>query len=158
MNYDYLHETETVRFEADQPRSCRDLARILRRLGFTRHEDVFSLDRKGRIEPWEFSSWADVDMLLNGEETFNLGGQWDTVNLVYLLATLPREGISTFVTAATQVSESLGLPMKYKDQVVGAKELEEALNACADELEREVGEPGSQTVNIFIQSTYPRRQ
>lgn len=157
MNYDYLHESETVSLQTPSPRSCNELVPVLQTLGFTLHEDIFSLDRVGSIPPWQSSSWVDVDLFLRGTEINDLSAQWDTIKLVYLLATLPREGISTFVASATKLSGLLGLPMMYKDQVVSAKELEAAFNDCADELEREVADPGSETVAIFIESTYPRR-
>ncbi len=156
MKYDYLHESETVCLHANTPRPCNEVVSVLEELGFTLHEDIFTLDRAGSIPPWESSSWVHVDFFLGEKEIYDLSAQWDTIKLVYLLATIPREGISKFVASASRLSMSLGVPMTYKDRVVTEKELEAALNDCADELEREVADPGSETVAIFIESTYPR--
>jgi hypothetical protein len=47
--------------------------------------------------------------------------------------------------------------MTYRGKVVSAQQLTEALLDCADELRLNVGEPGTEPVAIFIESTYPRK-
>jgi hypothetical protein len=46
--------------------------------------------------------------------------------------------------------------MTYKGRVVSGQQLKQALSDCADELRLNVGEPGTESVAIYIESTYPR--
>lgn len=51
--YDYLHEVESVAFNSTDPRPMGEVHNILSALGFHLHEDVYSLDRKPPVPPWE---------------------------------------------------------------------------------------------------------
>jgi len=156
MDYDFLHEAEEVYLVSDVPRRCSIIHSILVQLGYTLHEDVYSLDRQGHLPPWQSEAFVDVYVMVGESEVFEPSEAWDTVKLVYLLATLPSDGITTFVASVSQVSHLLRLPMTYRGKVVTALELEQALVGCADELRRNVGEPGTESVAIYVESTYPR--
>ena len=156
MDYDFLHEAEDVYLVSDVPRRCSVIHSILAQLGYTLHEDVYSLERPGPTPLWQSESFVHVDILSGPSEVYQPWETWDTVKLVYLLATLPSDGITTFVASVSQVSRLLEIPMTYAGKVVSAIQLEQALLRCADELRVNVGEPGAESVAIFIESTYPR--
>jgi hypothetical protein len=47
MKYDFLHEAEEVSLRSDAPRQCSEIDSILEQLGYTLHEDIYSLERSG---------------------------------------------------------------------------------------------------------------
>jgi hypothetical protein len=157
MKYDFLHEAEEVYLRSDAPGQCSVIHSILEQLGYTLHEDVYSLERPGPAPLWQSESFVHVDILSGASEVYQPWETWDTVKLVYLLATLPSDGITIFVASVSEVSRLLGIPMTYRGKVVSAQQLTEALLDCADELRLNVGEPGTEPVAIFIESTYPRK-
>src|SRR5215471_413268 len=128
MDYDFLHEAEDVYLVSDVPRRCSVIHSILVQLGYTLHEDVYSLERPGPTPLWQSESFVHVDILSGPSEVYQPWEAWDTVKLVYLLATLPSDGITRFVASVSQVSHLLRLPMTYRGEVVTALELEQALN------------------------------
>jgi len=149
MKYDFLHEAEEVNLVSDAPRQCSVIHSILEQQGYTLHEDVYSLERRGPIPLWQSESFVHVDILSGTSEVYQPWETWDTAKLVYLLATLPSDGINTFVTSVSKVSQLLGIPITYRGRVVSAKQLEQALLDCADELRVNVGEPGTESVAIL---------
>jgi hypothetical protein len=157
VDYDYLHELELVTFRIQSPRPVRALAAFLRALGFTLHEDVLSLDRKGNMPPWQHKSVVEVKILKDGKEVFDLDAHWNVLNLEYLLAWLPAECIDVFVDCVFQVARWLGSPATHRGVQVTERELRDSLNGFCRELEDRVGESvGSEGLAILIQSTYPR--
>jgi len=159
MEFDYLHESEelVLRTQAKQP--CALLWQVLAEQGFTLHEDVFSLDRpkKPPIPVWQTDSFVSVDILDDGTEVFEREDQWNKVVLKYLLASQPRSGIPIFVRAAFALSNCLSIPVLFKGNLITMNDLERRLTEFADELRDRLGEPGTESVAIFIESTYPRR-
>src|SRR5262245_28502431 len=131
MKYDFLHEAEEVYLVSDAPRPCSVIHSILEQLGYTLHEDVYSLERPGPVPLWQSESFVHVDILSGASEVYQPWESWDTVKLVYLLATLPSDGITTFVASVSQVSQLLGIPMSYARRIVSARQLKEALWDCA---------------------------
>ena len=157
MDYNWLHEAEEVSLVSQSPRHFPEVGSILLNLGYTLHEDVFSLDRPGPIPPWQSESYVEVYILSGQSEVYEPSDTWDTITLAYLLATQPRSGIAVFVSSVSRISELLGLAMRYRGTIVSAEQLTDALNNCADELQLSLGEPGEELVAIFIASTYPRQ-
>jgi hypothetical protein len=155
--YDYLHEAEDVLFVPGGVRPCAELWRLLPALGFVLDEDVFAVDREGKVPLWQARAIVSVYVLLGDQDIYDEEGQWDSVKLRYLLATLPSEHIPLFVDKAVALAEALGTQMLYRNQVVSGEQLRADLEAGARELRDTLGEPGSKEVAATIKMTYPRR-
>ena len=65
MKYDFLHEAEEVYLESDAPRPCSVVHSILEQLGYTLHEDVYSLDRQ-----WQSEAFVDVYVMVGESEVY----------------------------------------------------------------------------------------
>lgn len=159
MNYDFFHEIEIVAFRPPVPRPRSEVAKILLPLGFTRHDDVVSLDRTGDVPPWQHGSIVEVATHLDGREVYGFGrGKWDRLELKYLFAFLPFELTETFVTVVVATGKLLGLSPEFRGTAIDAVGLRTAFLAMKDELLAESGDdPGSKCLRSFIESTYPRR-
>src|SRR5260370_40130334 len=157
MSFDYLHEVEVVSFQTDSPQQVAPLAALLESLGFTLHDDVYSLDRVDKVQPWQHGSIVEVEMLLDGKEVFDLEGEWNSLKLKYLLAFLPADYICIFVDSVFAVARELNLSPVLGGEVTTRDGLLERLSAFAQDLESELGEqPGSEGLAIIIHGTYPR--
>lgn len=158
MNFKHLHEVEFVEMHSNTKRPVSELLPIFRSLGFSLHDDVVSLDRKGRIPPWQARSIIDVEVLCGKEEVFGFGeGEWDDLRFSYLFASLPFELAERFIEIVFQLSDKLEMSVTYHGGEVIASELKSEFSLRKDELFSETGEePGSEALAILIQSTYPR--
>jgi hypothetical protein len=159
MDFSYLHEVELVELRSVTPRSVIELVPVFKSCGFTFHDDVVSLVRKGRVPPWQHSSVIEVEVQRNGEEVFGFKeGEWDSIQLKYLFASLPFELVDKFFESAMAVADQLGVTPTRHGKVVTADDLRLAFAAVREELLRETGDDaGSEALAIFIHSTYPRR-
>ncbi|MFO0810491.1 MAG: hypothetical protein U0746_17840 [Gemmataceae bacterium] len=158
-NFDYLHEVEEVILHSDTKQPCTNLWRLLKQQGFTQHDDVFSLDRpKNTLMPmWQTRTIVAVHIYDDSEEVYDTDDEWNQLVFKYMLATQPREGIAAFVSHVAALSERLNIPMKFRGNLVTRGELEGQLARFADDLTSQVDAPGSESVAIVIESTYPRR-
>ena len=156
-DFDYLHEVEDVWLISREERCCGELWQVLTQLGFELDEDVFTIDRMGKLPMWQSRSIVSVHVFLDDQEVYDEGGRWNRVKFRYLMATLPSENLSVFVERTHSVAKGLGLTMEYRDRAVSKEELAAALNAAVDELRDAVGEPGTKDVAIAIEMTFPRR-
>lgn len=159
MTYEYLHELEQVEITTPNRRPLAELLPLFLQLGFTLHDDVVSLDRKGKIPPWQHSSIVEVETRCNGEEVFGFKeGVWDSILLRYLFATLPYELTDTFVDVTYAVSRKLSLPVKLRGVEIDEVMLRECFSKIREDLTSETGmDAGSEELAIWIHSTYPRR-
>lgn len=159
MDFRYLHEVELVEFLSDHPRPLSELVPIFTALGFTVHDDVVSLDRSGRIPPWQHSSLVEVEVLRDGEELFGFEeGEWDTIQLKYLFASLPFEKSVEFLNTVEAIAKALAIVPRYRGSETDVSTLSNEFERIRDELLTETGEdPGSEGLAILIHSTYPRR-
>lgn len=158
MGYEYLHEVESVELRSASKRPLHELLPVFRSLGFTLHDDVVSLDRIGKVPPWQHPSIVEVDVQCDEEEVFGFKrGMWDVLHLKYLFATLPFELTDEFVDIVFRLCDKLGLSATYQGAVVDARTLKSQFSHVHDELLSETGEsPGSEGLAILIHSTYPR--
>ena len=154
MKYAFLHEMETVHLTNVTPRSWSEIAVAMSNADFTLTDDKYSFDRKDHIQVWQSDSYVWPGIFFNDKEIFE--EQWNRIELRYLLATLPMDGISIFAEKCSELASILRLPMIYNGQPRTKEELESQLIAYAKELSESLGEPGSEEVAIFIESTYPR--
>ncbi|QDU50174.1 hypothetical protein [Gimesia panareensis] len=158
INYEYLHELEAVELSSVTKRSVNELLPVFVSLGFTLHDDIVSLDRKDTVPPWQHTSVVEVEVCCGEEEVFGFKkGEWDTLCMKYLFASLPFEFTDRFIEVVFQLSEELGTSVKYQGAGVNAKELTRLFTDIRDELVSETGEiAGSEGLAILIHSTYPR--
>jgi len=152
-----LHEAEDVWLIPQAVRWCAELWPILTDLGFRLDEDVFAIDRLGKLPVWQSRSIVVVHVLRDDREVFDEHSQWDRIKFRYLLATLPPNALETFVEKTALVAQRLQLPMQYRDRLVSKDELHASLESCLRELRQSMGEPGSKDVAAAIEMTYPRR-
>ena len=156
MDYAKLHEEVVVILRSDRLRRIRDAHGSMTALGFTRHDDVWSLDRKGHVPPWQHASIIELDFLKNGIEIY-ASGSWDLIRCRYLFASLPMEYVPAFVEAVFTLANRLLLSVALDDAPTTREDLLEYLARCADDLHSEFGEiAGSESLAVLIQSTYPR--
>jgi hypothetical protein len=157
--YEFLHECEEVIILSYVNIECKYLWPVLKDQGFTLHGDVFSFDRPNIGRPiWQAESYCDVH-IYEGEKDIYYKSKYSHFNkivLKYLLATQPRKGILVFSECAERLSKTLGLAMTFRGSIISREELTSTLQRFADELAAALGEPGSEEVAIFIESTYPR--
>jgi hypothetical protein len=154
--YEYLHEAEDVWLVSGTLRWCAELWPILKDLRFSLDNDVFALDRPGKIPPWQSRSIVSVHILRGDKEVYDEHGQWDRLKLSYLMATLPPETLPIFVETASALADRLRLSLHYRSEVVIKEQLPTKLEECVAELRQHVGEPGSKEVAAAIEMTYPR--
>ena len=159
MNYDYLHEVESVELHSPIRRPLSELPRLFRPLGFVVHDDVLSLDRDDKVPPWQHSSTVEIEVQRDSKEVFGFrAGEWDVVCFRYLFATLPYELTDRFIEVAVAASARLSLPMISNGRPVDEDALRQWFAQIREELLTETGEePGSEGLAILIHSTYPRR-
>ena len=157
-DYEYLHEVECVELRSDAKRTVSELLQAFRSNGFTLHDDVVSLDRSGKIPPWQHTSVVEVEVQCEGEEVFGFEeGEWNVLHLKYFFATLPFELADRFIDVVFQLAGKLETSVTYRGVEVDASELKERLVLVCDELLSKTGQDaGSEELAILIHSTYPR--
>lgn len=160
MNYDHLHEVEVVEFHATEPRPLSELLPLFKSLGFTLHDDVLSLDRSGKIPPWQHASTVEVEVLCNGVEVFGFeSGKWDTLQLQYLFASLPTGEADKFLAIIDSLTTALGITPHYQGLETNTAALKVEFERILTVLHDETGySPGSEGLAILIQATYPRER
>ena len=157
MAHDELHEEEAVELRAEGRGSGPLLRQVLREAGLELDDDVFLLRRPRReVRPWQSDAATEVEILADGAETYDADAGWDTVRLVYPLATVPADLIALFVDTASAIAARLGLPLRHRGAVVSAAELRETLTAIAATLASGPGAPGSEELAIEIAARYAR--
>src|SRR4051794_279088 len=115
MEYENLHEFETVELRSATMRATSELLPVFERLGFTLHDDVVSLDRKGVIPPWQHPSIVEVEILGGNQEVFGFDdGKWDVIRLKYLFASLPFELVDQFIEVVFRLSRELSIPVNSR--------------------------------------------
>jgi hypothetical protein len=158
MDYSYLHELEFVEFKSVLPKRIPELVPVFRSCGFTFHDDVVSVVRKGRVPPWQHSSVVEVVVQRNGEEIFGFEqGEWDTIRLEYLFASLPFDLVDEFLYVVTAIADKLGIPPTFRGERVAPIDVKRRFLEAREDLIRETGEDaGSERLAILIHATYPR--
>jgi hypothetical protein len=153
----FLHEVEFISFTPERPRKVLDVVKFLRTAAFTVAGDVCYLKRKEKIPLWQHSATVEVKFFWLGEEQFDFRSNWDRLHLEYLFASLPQENTAEFVSRVEDTAAFLKLPPLYQGMETSREAIERMFATCADDLRRELGEsPGSESLAIYIQGTYPR--
>jgi hypothetical protein len=159
ISYEHLHEVEHVELLSPARRPVSELLPAFEGLGFTIHDDVVTLDRTGKIPPWQSSTIVAVHVQCDGEDVYGFDeGEWNVIQLRYLFASLPYELSEKFVDVAFNVSKNLFTPVVYKGAEIDAEGLRARFaQVRADLLARTREDAGSEALAILIHSTYPRR-
>ena len=159
MKSDYFHEVESVDICSRASRPLSELTLVFRDLGFTFHDDIVSLDRQENVPPWQHPSIVEIQVLCRGEEVFGFeAGEWDTIRVNYLFASLPFDLADNFIEVSHLISKKLSLPLEHAGEIVDEMWLRERFARIRQELLDHTGEePGSEGLAILIRSRYPRR-
>ncbi len=155
---DELDRIFSVVFQAKSPRSLPKLLPIFLDQGFTLYEEVVSLDRIGKIPPWQHSSIVEVECRLDGDEVFGFEeGCWTEVELQYLFSALPFNLASSYLSVVHQISEALKLEPQIDGKEATIDMLKNRMDKIHSCLVSKSGmEPGSEELAILIQSTLHR--
>src|SRR5262249_6750946 len=102
---------------------------------------------------------VEVEVRYHNEEVFGFGdGEWDELRLKYLFASLPFEASEQFIRSVAITSEHLRIASEFRGQITDALRLRKDFEEIRADLVSAIGdEPGSESLAILIQSTYPRR-
>lgn len=158
------HEKLTVVLVREAPVLRSELHTWLKLRGYKSEDDFYFLKRKAKVLPWETRTLVTVDVQLNSsavyetEEDVEEGSStaWNSLNLDYLMASMPRDCIDLFVEEVQQLSLQFGLQIQFNSESVEASSLRAALNRIADELEEYFGGAGSEELAILIEQEYSR--
>jgi len=156
------HEEELVVLRAPGAFDRARLGKFLQRRGFKLEDEFYYLPRKGRSERWQTTTLVTIDVIRSGQRIYEteediaagLGTTWDELRASYLLASLPRECIASFVQEIDALTTEFNLSVGYNGDNIDPVELGKRLNLVADELAREWDEPGSETLVILIEQEY----
>ena len=156
MDFAKLHEEVVVVLCSDRLLRIHDARESMVALGFKRHDDVWSLDRTGLVPTWQHGSIVELDFLNDGTEVY-ANESWDAIQCRYLFASLPLNCIPFFVDVVFALSDKLLLSVSLGGRTARREDLLKHFEQCAGDLQSEFGEvPGSESLAILIQSTYPR--
>lgn len=155
------YEVVVVTLKAVEKRSARKLQSFLLGRGFLQNDDHYYLPREGKLEVWQFYEITDVQLLLGGHEVYadkedllEEDVQWDELKVSYLLASLPRKYIDTYVNECSALETNFDLCMIHNGQVVTTNDVCVHANRLVDELEADMGAAGSETVATIMQMVY----
>lgn len=156
------HEQEVVSLKTASKQDRKRLHSFLRKRGFKPEDDFYELFRRGRCEPWQSSAILRVTVASSGAAVYETDEDiaedrstvWDELRCEYLLATLPRTYIDEYVREVVALSAEFGLRTFWQDEELEPASLSQRLNAVADELSREWGEPGSEPLRLLIEKQY----
>ena len=154
------NEEKAVWLRSQTPKSSLEFWKLLRRLGFTRHYDIFTLDRKNDkdLEVWQSEIIVGISVFYEKQAVYFKDEEfYDAIQLSYLLLSLPTNYISVFTKTVGRISEELKLPIEYKGNLISEVELEKDLVKTADEFAEKVVESGSETAATLISLAYPRK-
>lgn len=159
MDFENLHEDECLSLVPVKKRPLTELKSVFKSHGFTFHDDLVSLDRKGRIPPWQHPSTVEVEVTCEGDEVFGFdSGEWDLIRLKYLFATLPYSESEEFIRTAFSLANALELSVFYDGAPTTPTDLKDRFSNIRDKLIVETGEDvGSEGLAILIHKTYHRR-
>lgn len=156
------HEKVTVVLVRETLVLRTELHTCLKLRGFKSEDDFYSLKRKARVQPWETRTLVSVDVKLNSsavdetEADIEEGAStaWNSLELSYLMASMPRDCIDLFVEEVQQLSLHFGLQIQFNSELFEASSLRTELNRIADELAENFGGTGSEELAILIEQEY----
>ncbi|MGH6951053.1 MAG: hypothetical protein ACREH4_09280, partial [Vitreimonas sp.] len=133
MEYDEFHEVERLLLQSAVPHSRQELHAFLLARGPQLNDDFhyYFLDRLSSAESHEAISAGEFYVLFGGtrsedyEEDFaETDSLWDGLEAEYLLASLPRRCIASFVRECVALAERFKLSMHRGEVAVSPDELQ----------------------------------
>ena len=156
-----LHEREEIWLKASDNLPRLELQNLLFSRGFKAEDDFYFLDRPDAPKPWQAISVMTIDVLFRGsmikdleEECDAEAGEWDTLRIEYLMASLPTQFIEDCAKECEAIASRFGLQIKLGNAVLERGQLQSRLQKIADNLASEVDEPGSEALGILIAQLY----
>jgi hypothetical protein len=159
---DNYHEKITISLLADKPMSRKDLHEFLTKMGYKSMDDFYFVKRKDEIKFWQSSNLLTLDVYMNNVHKYETeediesseSTEWNRLDLYYLMATIPSNHITAFVDQVEQLSNSLGLSIKYEGELTSSRKLDEALTSIANQLTSNLAPPGTEDLAILIEMDY----
>ncbi|KQV49767.1 hypothetical protein [Duganella sp. Root336D2] len=152
------YEKLTVTLFRESTVSRKELHTWLKRRGYKSEDDFYYLVRKGRVPTWQTDTIATVELKLSGTPIYEteedveegISTCWNSLEVEYLMASLPRECIDSFVEEVTQLSAHFDLKLQFEQALTDPHSIRGAFNRIADRLERDFGGAGSEELAILI--------
>lgn len=158
------HEKEVITLVAGEPQSRQELHVFLTGRGFTSEDDFYYLARRDVPKPWQSISVMTVHVANRGLDSCEIEdagevktGLWEELSVDYLMATLPAPFIQKCAAECKSLAARFDLRIKLANIPVKPGGLLPALQQIADNLTAELDEPGSESLRILIEMSYPRR-
>jgi hypothetical protein len=133
-----FHEREDFLVLLPLPADRNRVTNYFKSVGFiVDHVGDFAyLKRDISNTPWQSSDVTQVDFFLNGEPS-NHPKPIDSLNFVYLLATLPEDNISVFADVVANFVVEFEGQIRHRDKPLHRHQIAEMLGRYADELRYE---------------------
>ena len=159
-----LHEVETVTLRGNREWPRKELHEFLEELGFKSEDDFYHLKRNGSLLKWQTNTLATVDVFWRGRSIYETedevcegtSGTWDSIEMKYYMASVPKECIQAFVTVACAIQEKFDLQFFFQGVRRNEEELLRDFEKTAAELTTYCDEPGSEALAILIQQRYSK--
>ena len=155
IKIDIYHERLDIIFYSSIPREISEYVLAAKSAGLTYQEDLFVLNRKGNIPPWQHQSIVECSTFLKGKEIFGKRGKWDRIVFSFLFASLPESCWNEFNVVVFKFSDAINIKPKFNDKYINFNELSDVFIAFKQELINKFNlSPGSEELAIIINSSY----
>ncbi|MBC3876119.1 hypothetical protein [Undibacterium flavidum] len=160
MKNQYVEEVAVI-LRSNNPLPRVDLHKSLKQFGFISEDDFYYLRRKGKVASWETDCLMTINVFSANSDTYEteddieegICSNWDSLHISYLMASLPREFINTFVSEIEKIKLRFALQLVFEDITMEVSELTLKLSKIADDLEK-FGGVGSKELKILISYEY----
>jgi hypothetical protein len=157
IDYSKLHESESVHLLLGHRVLVAELRPHFIEAGFTEEDDFFFLPRQDGCYPWQSNDIVTVDFF-DGDRQVDCDGVCDRAHFNYLFASLPAAHIATFVSTLGWFRGVLGGELEHRSEMLDPDGVRSKFDGYIRDLLDEVNEqPGSESLAILIQDSYPRR-
>ncbi len=158
FNTSNFHEREDVRLLLSTSTDRHRVAAYFESIGFhvERDSDFCYLPRNTEETPWQSSDVTQVDFLLNSQPSLS-PSPIDSLNFIFLLATLPASVIPEFLEIVDGCHRTFGGVLYHNDQQVSMPLLTELMWHYVDDIRIELSdEPGTDFTARMIYEFAPR--
>ena len=156
--YQEFHEEEVILLKSEKPLSLEVLRRNLAKFNFEKIDDFFSLNRTDKVYPWQSIDVVSVKVY-NNDRKLDLEDDepWNILKFEYLFAGIPFHFTDSLFNIIFTLTGNLHLSVEHNSNLYNKDKLLELFNNYKEEVCKVFGdEPGSKTVWVKINSTYPR--
>lgn len=157
IDYSKLHESESVHLLLGRRVPVAELRTHFIEAGFVEEDDFFFLPRQDGQHPWQSEDIVTADFF-DGDQQVDCEGICDRVHFSYLFASLPATHIATFISTLGWFRGALGGELEHRSEKLDPDGVRSKFDGYLRDLIDEIYEqPGSESLAILIQDSYPRR-